>query len=181
MLWSSISPGHELHFGPADLVHLSICSFEFHFARLFYLKVRQKKQWHTPCQIANQADDVLGAWKEIAERAFKGCWTLKTSEEFGMNRITWTNFGVTGCRGWVRHLQKQKLWAQVTSEKRRVLTSRPDKMHFQMLAFSQPQRSISPCSLLFTVMPVHSCDSAWKWSRLKFLSLPLMSWPKQDP
>ena len=34
MLWSPISPGHELHFGPADLVHLSI---------LFYLKVRQKK------------------------------------------------------------------------------------------------------------------------------------------
>ena len=42
-LWSHTSPGHELHFGPADLVHLSIRSFEFHLARLFYLKVRQKK------------------------------------------------------------------------------------------------------------------------------------------
>ena len=43
VLWSLTSPGHELHFGPADLVHLSIRSFEFHLARLFYLKVRQKK------------------------------------------------------------------------------------------------------------------------------------------
>ena len=43
VLWSPTSPGHELHFGPADLVHLSIRSFEFHLARLFYLKVRQKK------------------------------------------------------------------------------------------------------------------------------------------
>ena len=34
------------------------------------------------------------------------------------------------------------------------------------------------CCSLFTVMPVHSCDSAWKRSRLKFLSLPLMSFSK---
>ena len=50
-----------------------------------------------------------------------------------MKRITWTNFGVTGCKAWVRNLQKQKWWAQVTSKKRGVLTSRPDKKHFQML------------------------------------------------